>query len=475
MLLVVQHPLADFREFLGASGRLGRPTWPLPSLNKDFIRSFGQVRARLRGGIAEWAGEEAYCIARGAIRFPDQLRAISLGSGAFSVTAQRTFRRFHSDGMVSRAEIGLGLRGADLPVTPATSADLLKLIHDCAQLPVKVKGADGQLQDSKLVSCAGALARNYLRATTNRKAGGDLQPWWISQGDPALLVEGADPATLPLTPYARRVLDVNGIRVFHDWLQFGPHKCSTWFIGPTKSSSDALRRLRIHLMRLHAERECLRLTLTMFARGKLPLDGAKVPALVQEYLNDAIRALQKSERFGLPQSEMFDAALSAVDIATEGQYASLEKMRRQVFVKLQDYLKKTEASSNVTVVVQGDYVSSKISMGNVSVEGDFNVVTAKNITNSFNKAASAEVNDDLKERLKELNIAVAKLAAQLPAEKAEEVSKDIQALTAEATSKEPRRKWYELSADGLVEAAKAVKDMAAPIATAVGAVLALLA
>jgi hypothetical protein len=77
--------------------------------------------------------------------------------------------------------------------------------------------------------------------------------------------------------------------------------------------------------------------------------------------------------------------------------------------------------------------------------------------------------------LKDLTAKVAELAKQLPQDKAEVASKDLAALTSEAVSKEPRKPWYELSASGLVEAAKAVAEMAAPITTAVAAVLALLA
>ena len=81
----------------------------------------------------------------------------------------------------------------------------------------------------------------------------------------------------------------------------------------------------------------------------------------------------------------------------------------------------------------------------------------------------------LKDALKELTTKVAELAKQLPPEKAEQVSKDLAALTTEAVSKEPRKAWYELSASGLLEAAKAVASMTTPIATAVKAVISLLA
>ena len=119
-------------------------------------------------------------------------------------------------------------------------------------------------------------------------------------------------------------------------------------------------------------------------------------------------------------------------------------------------------------------MNTHIQMGNVTVAGDFNFVTAQNIQNSFNKAANADVSEPLKEALKDLTTKTAELAKQLPPDKAEAVSKDLAALTTEAVSKEPRKPWYELSANGLLEAAKTVAAMTGPITTAVKAVVSLL-
>ena len=61
MFLVLQHPFADMRHFVGTpTGRLSRPAWPLVDTNVDFVRSSGLVRRRRKGGVEEWAGEETY-------------------------------------------------------------------------------------------------------------------------------------------------------------------------------------------------------------------------------------------------------------------------------------------------------------------------------------------------------------------------------------------------------------------------------
>ena len=66
------------------------------------------------------------------------------------------------------------------------------------------------------------------------------------------------------------------------------------------------------------------------------------------------------------------------------------------------------------------------------------------------------------------------MVKSLPEKDQKRVAKDYQSLAAEATSEEPRKEWYELSAKGLIEAAETVGAMAAPVITAVKAILALL-
>jgi hypothetical protein len=119
-------------------------------------------------------------------------------------------------------------------------------------------------------------------------------------------------------------------------------------------------------------------------------------------------------------------------------------------------------------------MNTTIRIGEVSVTGDFSFVTARNIQDSFNKSSSTVGNTQLKQTLQALTAEVGRLAAKLSKDEAEKVSQDLQTLTSEATSKSPRRKWYELSAEGLIEAAKTVAEMAEPVSTAVKAVLALL-
>jgi len=58
--------------------------------------------------------------------------------------------------------------------------------------------------------------------------------------------------------------------------------------------------------------------------------------------------------------------------------------------------------------------------------------------------------------LKQLHVEVGRIAKELPPEKAEEAAADLETLTQEATKEKPRRRWWELSAEGIIDAAKSV-------------------
>ena len=121
-------------------------------------------------------------------------------------------------------------------------------------------------------------------------------------------------------------------------------------------------------------------------------------------------------------------------------------------------------------------MSKSITFGdNTTVEGNFTVTVADTIERSFNTAVGSKAPDELKEELKKLAEQVAEMAKLLPSPKAEDVARKLEDLTKEATSDQPRKEWYEFSGEGLIEAAKAVGEIAAPVITTVKAILTLLA
>jgi hypothetical protein len=71
---------------------------------------------------------------------------------------------------------------------------------------------------------------------------------------------------------------------------------------------------------------------------------------------------------------------------------------------------------------------------------------------------------DRRDRLEELQGLAKELIERLPEEKAAEAAENLEILVKQATSEKPNRRWYSVSADGLLEAAKYAKDFTGNIA-----------
>jgi GTPase SAR1 family protein len=116
--------------------------------------------------------------------------------------------------------------------------------------------------------------------------------------------------------------------------------------------------------------------------------------------------------------------------------------------------------------------NNSVSIKNSSIGG--NVISNSSIQNSFNTVAQSAAEPNLKSALEHLCQQVEQMLTKLPEEKKEEVAQDLDSFVKEATKDAPRRKWYELSAEGLIEAAKACAGMTAPVTATVKGILELL-
>jgi hypothetical protein len=142
----------------------------------------------------------------------------------------------------------------------------------------------------------------------------------------------------------------------------------------------------------------------------------------------------------------------------------LTRDRHQLEREIQIMIDKRDQS-----ITHGD----RVSMGDNNSVGQ--LIVSNSIQGSFNTIERSAQSDDLKESLKLLCAQVQDLLSSMPAERQREVKQDLDNLVTEATKEAPRRKWYELSDSGLVDAAKACAGAASPVIATVSAVVRLLA
>jgi hypothetical protein len=112
---------------------------------------------------------------------------------------------------------------------------------------------------------------------------------------------------------------------------------------------DLLRRLRINLFRLHAERQSLAEVLRLVRQKKItpvvnlpPAQPSPPTERLQEYLRRAVRFLHREQRDGLPQSEILSASQAADNFAQPGGrerlLAELDKIRPALLKMVSGYL-----------------------------------------------------------------------------------------------------------------------------------------
>jgi hypothetical protein len=502
MFVVLQFPFSDARRFISTgTNLLPVPAWPLANPDREFVRSFGQVRRRPRGGLVEWAGEDLYCATNRALRFVPALSRQRLGIMASSLEAVSVFQRFFSDGgAVSRMEFGFRV---DMPdgATALDGVNCLELIEKCYAIKVLVPSANDLAQNCELLDCARLIGARYLAATTRKMNGKNAhtEPFWFIAREPVLLIEYHKGEITSLPKFSSVAMDLPeaGIQLHHCWVNRRGRLLPVWFLKELETATarnrwEAWRRLRINLFRLHAERECLRGILNLLAQKKIDVTPRTESSdELQSYLLESTRQLSRPSSYGFDQSKLLDAAQRFHDVVAPSDrptlLSQLSKIRRNVLRNVTEFTRPNEKSavSSVHVIASTVIIGKVERIGgdtmtnyNVTISGSNNtvgdIVVAEKIQNSFNKAEASTVSKEQKENLAKLHQQIVELSKELPPDKAQQVAGDLESFTNEVTSSSPRRKWYELSGGGLIEAAKTVATMAGPVTTTVKAILSLL-
>jgi len=502
MFVILQYPLADLRQFVPSETfRLTKPTWPLPRPNQDFVRGFGLLCKRVMGGVESWPGEDYYCEAANAVRLVENWRSVLPSPVQSLGRVHCAFRRLLADGgSVVRVEIAFEIREHDI-INQIDDKLLGQVLTGVLDLPVRlstVAGANQRVRSPqmRLGESGDELARNLLHSTTARPPAKSVKPlrWWIQCCEPMLVVQhlsgqiGKFPKHSRLVDLGKVDLELRYVRHQSRAQRFIP----VWLLGITPSTNkDYARRLRLHLLRLHAELESLKQVLRSIVDRRLDL-VAGTPACdnLQRYLKSEIALLSRGSRYGIPQSELLRTVLSSQDLVTPGERDTLlfqteTVLRGNVFRSLKRF---TEPRVNQYINVSGAESTVQVGAGDQKQEnimnkksisfGDQTKVIGSNITaaddlrrNTLTANGSDDSRADLPQALDTLQKAVDGMCRQLSDEAVAEVRRDLSQFVAEVSAPKPRAKWYELSANGLKDAASFVGQFAAPVASAVDQVL----
>lgn len=117
-------------------------------------------------------------------------------------------------------------------------------------------------------------------------------------------------------------------------------------------------------------------------------------------------------------------------------------------------------------IMEGDVKQEKVIKIGQGASISAPVVIADTIENSFNALAKSEIGENIKTLLEQLLKVVSEVnrkASEDKSAEAETMARDVEALVKEATSSKPRRKWYEVTLDGLKQTATTIGEIAGPV------------
>jgi hypothetical protein len=506
MLLVLQFPIADVRPFSpGPATRLELPDWPAPAadFNPQFVRHFGRACRRRRGGDAAWIDERIFCRANNALKLPgltgavlgggargrrSPLRVVGLDRRSRTVHPVCAFRRLLCDGAaVVRVEIGIANSRNAEPVRGLTDAELVSVIHDFLELPTAVRSPNGGTTAAPLIEQGSRLSRLYEVSSTRSGAGvnGDARGL-VSGATPVAVVEvgASEVAKLPSSAVEIKPADVHGARVAFMWMTTPRGTVPTWLLSAGDSPPERFRSLRLCLLRLHAEREVLDVTLRQLRRGRVHFDAQSPEGdHLQQYLNRATNIVQRRQFSGVSQSAILAAADAAEDVLRpqdrEDLNERLVNARNQVVRKVKEYEETRAYVRNVqsVTIVKGDLVEHNEIVVTGTVIGNVtNKIAAEKIEGSFNVVANSNASNEMKEALTLLADEVKQLVYQMEQEgKADtevaEVAGALETFTKLAVEQPGLKDVLAATGKAIVERARAVAERVGPIANAVGAVL----
>lgn len=328
MLLTIQYPLADARALIRNTGMLDVPSWDNPE--HEFVRNFGAIRIRKKGGLEGWIGENEICEASRIPSFKKDI-SIRLQGSTKKTHLKCQFRRLYYDGWaVGKFEVGIRLRNH--LETHLKFIDAKELIDHILSLRVGLNGEDpGETGKHELIAIGREIARLYRIATTQHQFK-KAESWWVQAGNPILFLEyKTDHIKFPF--FINPVLSKDEYEL--SWCLV-PHKginYRAWLlkVNPQYQRADGYdvpRALRISLLRLNAEHESLRLILKLIKNGQIDDLGDNF----QNYLNRSTAKIMRLEAGASKNSNslVVDTARQAINKITPGEQEKIEDKISQI-------------------------------------------------------------------------------------------------------------------------------------------------
>lgn len=340
MHILFQFPIIDFRPLLKAGNdKLPYPEWPtIGSSDKRFIRHFGSVQQRNAGGSDDWPGEGFFCNSHLVMRYENlHKQGFELEPG-IKTAIFNSYRRYSSaENFLGRMEAGFidnaeGLITKNKPGPESVSLEAI-LEHYC-DLPVIINE-----KQAKLSLIGKKLADNYYRESTPVDIELQEKNKQVEAGDVLIVMVFSANAAFKLPGYAFLIEEIElpgetiKLKLYGCRLNRGGIPYKVWLIElPTKVSQQSkevkatIRNLRINLLRIHLEKETIRILLNGIKSKKILIEpGSPQAELADDYFEQTGQKIFQETRYSINQKNLREFALRSENSAEPGSFEQLEE------------------------------------------------------------------------------------------------------------------------------------------------------
>lgn len=476
MISLIQFPLTDLRFFLPEEERavLSKPTWITPQ-EDQFVRSFGNLRRRRGVSVAsELIGERYYCHASNIL----SLLPTHFVEGDEDECLYRNL--FNNGHFTLRYELGFIKRQTWDNVwdnvwdnfnrhTPVNYQfkEIVDQVGKYLSMPVRV-GSKPKPSFYTLFNVGTPIANNYEHVST-KKTKTVSNESLVKAGEPlAIVICPYSVVDLPEQPeMAKYQVGSTMVRFSFHIAKIDNKKFKLWIISPDRGHSfrrkedfEKLRSLRISLMRIHSERESMKIVIDQIQ----PLHFNKyshVAESYQAYLKYLHKLLSKQNDPVLKLAIQSDSL--ATNFELKDYFEHIKVIHPQLFERHKQIIMKTNNITNTggnVVIIEGG------NSGNINQTNSF-------IQDSYNTVANSGMSEEMKQQFKELLGQIDEGAKDLPQDHKTELAKEVKTMTDAATEGKSGLSKFLTSSGKVMEFIKNTAKVAAVVGATIAKIVAL--
>ncbi|NOW96125.1 hypothetical protein [Mucilaginibacter sp. SG564] len=330
MIIFIQFSITDVRAFNGShSHLLTLPQWPSPTPEKEFVRGSGQIIARSKKGLNNWIGENFICKIKRGIKLnepilfePLNLKIQNIGKHQFSS------EKFISN----KYEFVFATRGYDGKKIKYET--ILQLISELFLLKSEVRVSSNEWKADPLKRLSINLKNFHLFYSTKKLKLLRTDIDNLYNCTPQVYIYLDDNEKFTSTP---KLIESSkkiwaACKLYTTTLKIQNLPIRLWIHERfTQSTLITLNRsLRISILRLHTEYECLKNVFLAISQNKIAITPFSVESdNLQAYLNTAISTILSDEKNVDDQSDN-DFILSIKKVFFNFQPGELETFKNKI-------------------------------------------------------------------------------------------------------------------------------------------------